>query len=214
MKLSSTFLNRRNALKFFRFVIAVCFNMERDLQAQILGKVAALRDQQAFDQLFVHFAPRVKNFMMKKGATHGQAEDLAQDTMLTVWSKASLFASDRGSVATWIFVIARNLRIDGLRRDKSLLYSDIQDFDLPSEDASAEDNLVRMQENGLVSEALKNISEQQRQLLVLSYVDEIPQRKIAVHLNIPLGTVKSRIRLAYRHMQKHLDHDRCLMRTR
>lgn len=181
--------------------------MNRDLQVQMLRRVAELRDRQAFGELFVHFAPRVTNFLRQIGANTGQAEDLMQDTMIKVWSKASLFVSDRGSVATWVFSIARNARIDGLRREKSASYFDIDQFDTPSEAASAEENLVRLQEDGLVAHALGKIPEVQRQLLILSYVEEIPQSEIAIQLKIPLGTVKSRIRLAYRRMQKLLDND-------
>ncbi len=180
-------------------------DMDRDEQVHMLRKVAEVRDRQAFARLFDHFAPRVKSFMMKKGATAEQAEDLVQETMIAVWSKASLFVSDRGSVATWIFTIARNLRIDRLRREKSALYSDIEDYDAPSGDASAEETLGRNQEDDLVAKALLNIPEEQRQLLFLSYVEDMPQSAIAAQLQIPLGTVKSRMRLAYRRLQKLLE---------
>jgi RNA polymerase sigma-70 factor, ECF subfamily len=180
-------------------------NPERDWHVHLMTQVASVRDRQAFASLFDHFAPRVKSFMMRKGASAEQAEDLVQETMIAVWSKASLFVSDRGSVATWIFTIARNLRIDRLRREKSSMFTDIEDFDAPSEEASAEDRLARFQEDSLVSKALLEIPDEQRQLLILSYVDDIPQSEIATRLHIPLGTVKSRMRLAYRRLQKLLE---------
>jgi RNA polymerase sigma-70 factor (ECF subfamily) len=173
--------------------------------ARLLARVAEKRDRSAFAEIFDHFAPRVKSFMMRKGATAEQAEDLVQETMIAVWSKAVLYVNDRGSVATWIFTIARNLRIDRLRREKSALFSDIEDFDAPSEDASAEDALARFQEDGYVARALSQIPEEQRQLLILSYVEDVPQSEIAARLQIPLGTVKSRMRLAYRRLHKLLE---------
>ncbi len=176
-----------------------------DWHASLLQRVAASRDRAAFGQLFDHFAPRVKSFMMRKGANSEQAEDLVQETMIAVWSKAALFSHDRGSVATWIFTIARNLRIDRLRREKSQMFTDLDDYDAPSEDRNAEDSLGRFQEDGMVAKALLQIPDDQRQLLILSYVEDIPQSEIATRLQIPLGTVKSRMRLAYRRMHKLLE---------
>jgi RNA polymerase sigma-70 factor, ECF subfamily len=167
----------------------------------LMSRVAELHDREAFAALFDHFAPRVKGFMMRKGANAEQAEDLVQETMINVWSKAALYTPDRGSVATWVFTVARNLRIDRLRREKSGLFTDIEDFDAPSEDTSAEEALGRFQEDGFVTQALQQIPEEQRQLLILSYVDDIPQSEIAARLQIPLGTVKSRMRLAYRRLR-------------
>src|SRR5512134_1465493 len=84
--------------------------------ARLIEAIAASRDSEAFTRLFEHFAPRVKSLMLRSGATSGQAEELAQETLLTVWRKADLFDSARAGPAAWIFTIARNLRIDGLRR--------------------------------------------------------------------------------------------------
>ncbi len=173
--------------------------------ADQLARVAATKDRQAFAELFDHFAPRVKSFMMRKGATAEQAEDLVQETMIAVWSKAALYAPDRGSVATWIFTIARNLRIDRLRREKSNQFTDLDDYDAPSDDPAQDETLRRIQEDGAVAKALAQIPAEQRELLILSYVEDMPQSEIAARLQIPLGTVKSRMRLAYRRMKKMLE---------
>jgi RNA polymerase sigma-70 factor, ECF subfamily len=170
-----------------------------------LARIAASKDRVAFASLFDHYAPRVKSFMMRKGASSEQAEDLVQETMIAVWSKAGMYVADRGSVTTWIFTIARNLRIDRLRREKTSLYSDIDDYDAESLDAQQDDALSRLQEDGYVAKALAQIPEEQRQLLILSYVEDLPQSEIATRLQIPLGTVKSRMRLAYRRMKKLLE---------
>ncbi len=171
----------------------------------LLQRVATNKDREAFAALFDMFAPRVKSFMMRKGATAEIAEDLVQETMITVWSKAALFMPERGGVSTWIFTIARNLRIDRLRREKTSLYTDIDDYDAESNDPAQDDAMSRLQEDGFVARALAQIPEEQRTLLLLSYVEDLPQSEIATRLQIPLGTVKSRMRLAYRRMRKLLE---------
>ncbi len=173
--------------------------------AALLAKVAASKDRQAFAALFDHFAPRVKSFMMRKGASAEQAEDLVQETMIAVWSKAMLYAADRGSVATWIFTIARNLRIDRLRRERSSQFTDLDDYDVASDEPGQDEALRRVQEDSAVAKALAQIPPEQRELLVLSYVEDLPQSEIAARLHIPLGTVKSRMRLAYRRLKKILE---------
>jgi RNA polymerase sigma-70 factor, ECF subfamily len=175
------------------------------VESDLLARIAQNQDRQAFAQLFDAYAPRVKSFMMRKGASSEQAEDLVQETMIAVWSKAGMYVPDRGSVTTWIFTIARNLRIDRLRREKTSLFTDIDDYDAESEDVQQDDALGRLQEDGYVAKALAQIPEEQRQLLILSYVEDMPQSEIAARLQIPLGTVKSRMRLAYRRMKKILE---------
>ncbi len=176
-----------------------------DIYASLLHRVAQSRDRSAFAELFDHFAPRVKSFMMRKGYNSELAEDLVQEAMIAVWTKAALFSSDRGSVSTWIFTIARNLGIDRLRREKSQLYTDLEDFDAIDETSGAEENLGRSQEDNHVAKALAQIPVEQRELLILSFVEDVPQSEIAQRLNIPLGTVKSRMRLGYQRMRKLLE---------
>lgn len=175
------------------------------LHADLLSKVAASKDREAFAALFDHFAPRVKSFMMRKGASSEQAEDLVQETMIAVWSKAALYVAERGSVATWIFTIARNLRIDRLRREKSNQFTDLDEYDAPSDAPGQDEALHRLQEDSAVAQALAQIPSEQRELLILSYVEDLPQSEIAARLQIPLGTVKSRMRLAYRRLKKLLE---------
>lgn len=172
---------------------------------ELLRRIAESQDREAFAELFDLFAPRVKSFMMRKGATAEIAEDLLQETMIAVWSKARLYVPERGGVTTWVFTIARNLRIDRMRREKTSLYTDIEDYDAESNDTPADDALSRLQEDGFVARALAQIPDEQRELLILSYVDDLPQSEIAKRLQIPLGTVKSRMRLAYRRMRKLLE---------
>ena len=171
----------------------------------MLARVAQSRDRAAFAVVFDHFAPRVKSFMMRKGATAELAEDLVQDAMIAVWTKASLYSAERGSASTWIFTIARNLRIDRLCRESSAHFTDLENFDAPSDEVPGDEALNRTQEDSHVARALAQIPPEQRELLILSYVEDVPQSMIAERLNLPLGTVKSRMRLAYRRMRKLLE---------
>lgn len=180
-------------------------NARGDQFVDLLTRIATSKDRMAFATVFDHFAPRVKSFMMRKGSNPEQAEDLVQETMIAVWSKAAMFSTEKGSVSTWIFTIARNLRIDKLRRERSQLYTDLEDFDTPDLSTGAEEALGRSQEDNQVVQALAQIPVEQRDLLILSFVEDVPQSEIALRLGIPLGTVKSRMRLGYQRLRKILE---------
>ena len=171
----------------------------------LITRVAQNRDRQAFGQLFDHFAPRLKSFMMRKNTSAELAEDLVQEAMIAVWTKAALYEPSKGSVTTWVFTSARNLSIDRIRRDVHMPTTELGDYDEPSEAPEGEELLGRKQVDGLVARALQSIPEEQRQILVLSFVEEMPQSEIATKLSIPLGTVKSRMRLAYGHLRRILE---------
>ena len=180
-------------------------NARGDKFVELLTRIATTKDRAAFASLFDHFAPRVKSFMMRKGSNPEQAEDLVQETLIAVWSKAAMFSTEKGSVSTWIFTIARNLRIDKLRRERAQLYTDLEDFDAPDLSTGAEEALGRSQEDNHVVQALAQIPMEQRDLLILSFVEDVPQSEIAMRLGIPLGTVKSRMRLGYQRLRKILE---------
>jgi len=180
-------------------------NARGDQFVDLLRRIATSKDRIAFAAVFDHFAPRVKSFMMRKGSNAEQAEDLVQETMIAVWSKAAMFSTEKGSVSTWIFTIARNLRIDKLRRERAQLYTDLEDFDAPDMSTGAEEALGRSQEDNHVVQALAQIPAEQRDLLILSFVEDVPQSEIATRLGIPLGTVKSRMRLGYQRLRKILE---------
>lgn len=173
--------------------------------ASNLALISERQDKQAFQEVFLHFGPRLKSFMMRKGADAALAEELVQETMLTVWRKASLYSNEKGTVTTWIFTIARNLRIDRLRRESSMHFTDIDDYDAPSDDPGSDDQVTLMQQQQKVREALDDLPEEQRQIIYMSYIMGMPQSEIAERLDLPLGTVKSRMRLAYRKLRKGLE---------
>jgi RNA polymerase sigma-70 factor (ECF subfamily) len=179
--------------------------LEQSMLASLMSRVAVNRDRDAFARLFDHFAPRLKSFMMRKGASPDTAEDLVQEAMIAVWTKCGLYAPEKGSVATWVFTIARNLRIDRLRRELAVPVSELGDYDEASDDPGSDEILSRAEEDRLVSRALTKIPSEQREVLILSYVEDVPQSEIAARLNLPLGTVKSRMRLAYRRLRQALE---------
>lgn len=172
---------------------------------ELVQRVACNRDRAAFRCLFLRFGPRVKALMIRSGADASMAEDLVQDVMLILWRKAELYSPERGSVAAWVFTIARNLRIDRLRRQSPQAYHDIDDLDLESPDASGEEEVHVRQKSMLVSEAVSQLPPDQKRVIELSFIYDMPQADIAQELGVPLGTVKSRMRLAYGKLRERLE---------
>lgn len=177
-------------------------------QRRLIQAVAIARDRGAFAALFVHFAPRVKSFLMRFGLDDLAAEEVAQETMLTMWRKASYFDPRRAGLSTWIFTIARNQRIDRLRRERGQMADIVSDpTDEPDVPSSGEQLAIAAERERLVSAALGALSDEQAKIVRLSYFSEKPHVEIARELGIPLGTVKSRIRLALNRLRALLDND-------
>lgn len=185
-------------------------SLPNDLEApeadqDLIGRVAAQRDRNAFECLFLRFGPRIKALMMRSGADADIAEDLVQDVMLTIWRKADLYSPERGGVAAWVFTIARNLRIDRLRRQSPRSYEDIDDLNLESPEANGEEETHFRQRDTLVAKAMADLPPDQQRVIEMSFVQDMPQTDIAKELGVPLGTVKSRIRLAYVKLRDRLE---------
>jgi len=179
--------------------------LELENDHELIRRVANDGDRKAFQCLFLRFGPRVKALMIKSGADADLAEDLAQDAMLVLWRKARLYSPERGSVAAWVFTIARNLRIDRLRRQPLLAYEDVADLDLEAPDEGGEKAVEGQQRSARVVEALSALPPDQRQVVQMSFIEDLPQVDIARKLDLPLGTVKSRIRLAYGKLRERLE---------
>lgn len=163
----------------------------------LIQAVARTRDKAAFIQLFEYFAPRVKSYLLRGGMADELAEELAQETMLAVWDKAPGFNPARASASTWIFTIARNKKIDALR--KGVRYDldiDALEEETGSGDPSATDTLIRQQETDNIARALKKLPAEQADLIRESFFEGKSHGEIAAEKKIPLGTVKSRLRLA------------------
>lgn len=156
--------------------------------------IARAQDRAQFALLFEHFAPRLKAFFMRLGVVPGTAEDLAQDVMLTVWRKADYFDPQRASASTWIFTIARNLRIDMKRREHDPRLLD--ELARQVEDDDPGDHVASRQSEDRLRTALARLPGEQADVIRLSFFEDRPHGEIASLLQIPLGTVKSRVRLA------------------
>jgi len=174
---------------------------EQDWTALLL----AVRDEQdraAFAALFRHFAPRVKGFLMKSGASAALAEECAQETMVTLWNKAHLYDPARASVGTWVFTIARNRRIDALRRAARPEPEDLPWG--PEAEPDQHDLLELAQETGRLGAALAQLPENQRSLIERAFYGDLTHTEIAAETGLPLGTIKSRIRLALDRLRRTL----------
>ncbi|MGI9353971.1 MAG: sigma-70 family RNA polymerase sigma factor [Rhizobiaceae bacterium] len=172
---------------------------------QLITRIARTQDKSAFAALFDAYAPRVTFLLIRNGASPESAEELAQEALLTVWRKARYFSADRGSASAWIFTIARNLRIDETRRDKrAQLYAMVNEFD--EVDPDRPDDLVNTAEHAKrVRAAMSELPEDQLEVVNCSFVEGAAHSEIAERLGLPLGTVKSRLRLAMRRMKKSLE---------
>ncbi|WP_336512055.1 sigma-70 family RNA polymerase sigma factor [Pseudaestuariivita rosea] len=157
------------------------------------------QDQSAFAALFRHFAPRVKAFLMKSGASESLAEEVTQEVMATLWHKAHMFDPARASVATWIFTIARNRKIDALRKQRRPEPEDLPWG--PEAEPDQEDILALQQDTEQLARALQELPEKQRDLVERAYFGDLSHSEIAAATGLPLGTIKSRIRLALERMR-------------
>jgi len=171
--------------------------------------VAESADRQAFAALFTHFAPRIKGFLRRGGANEALAEELAQETMVVMWRRATKFDPARAQVSTWLYTIARNLRIDHHRRTAGGPVETLDDAYPEQQPADAhltpDELLQATQRERSLRSALTELPPEQAQVLRLSFFEEQPHARIAEQLGIPLGTVKSRIRLAVTQLRRILE---------
>ena len=172
--------------------------------SDMIVAIAQRGDRDAFRALFGHFAPRVKAYLMRLGASSEAAEELAQEAMLTVWRKAGAFDPTRAAASTWIFTIARNLRIDLARKDNRPLPADDPSMAAP-EPAAPDAAVAATQDQDLIRRAMTTLSDDQAQVIRLAFFSDEPHARIAAHLGLPLGTVKSRIRLGMARLRDYLE---------
>ncbi|WP_395782099.1 sigma-70 family RNA polymerase sigma factor [Aquidulcibacter sp.] len=178
---------------------------ERDRFADLMEAVAIHKDKAAYGELFAYYGPRVKAYLMRLGADNALAEELAQDVMVTVWRKADLFDRTQASVSTWLFRVARNKRIDAIRRTTKPELDPNDPLLLPSAPPAADQLITGAERDKLVRAAIVDLPEEQRQLLHQAFYDGLSHREIAVQTGTPLGTVKSRLRLAFLKLRSKLD---------
>jgi RNA polymerase sigma-70 factor (ECF subfamily) len=167
--------------------------------------IAKARDRQAFAVVFAHFAPRVKAYLMRLGAEAGQAEDLMQDVMLTVWRRADTYDPSQAGAATWIFAIARNRRIDALRRERRPAVDPNDPTLVPDAPSPAEQVAAAVEWDRRLAAAIRVLPPEQAEMLRLAYYEDRSHSDIAGKLRLPLGTVKSRLRLALARLRSSLE---------
>jgi RNA polymerase sigma-70 factor (ECF subfamily) len=173
--------------------------------AALVAAVAEHRCRQAFTRLFDHFAPRLNAYLQRLGSDPTTAEEITQEVMVTLWHKARLFDPRKSSLATWLYRIARNRRIDVLRRDRL----DFLDSGDPVLDAADDTNLDAqvdlLQREAAVRIALDGLPQEQRALVRLAFFDGLSHSEISERTGLPLGTVKSRLRLGFTRLRRTLE---------
>ena len=168
---------------------------ENDM-SELLARIGRAHEVGDFELLFRHFAPKVKAYMARTGSA-AAAEELMQETMVAVWNKSSMYDPEKGAASTWIFTIARNLRIDAYRRERHPEFDENDPALQPAIDPPADHRLEGEESARLVREALTALPPDQAEVLRLAFFEDKSQSTIAATLGVPLGTVKSRMRLAF-----------------
>ena len=179
----------------------------RDHQAfpanDLLLQVGAARDRAAFVRLFEYYAPRLKSWLLKNGASDSVAEEIVQNTFITVWEKAAKYDPDKAAASTWIFTVARNKRIDALRRERHVTFdSGLADLAQTAEEAP--ENYADKVTVEKLGAAIEQLSSEQAEVLRMAFFEDKSHSAIAQETHLPLGTVKSRLRLALEKLRKSL----------
>ncbi len=165
--------------------------------SQFIVDIALERNQKSFTQVFQHFAPKIKRFAMQKFSNSDAANDVVQDTMTNVWRKAHLYCPNKGAAHTWVYTIMRNVTFDALRKIRSGREDRLSDDIWPLIEGDTEEKVFDDHlEKKFILDNLEKLSESQSAVIKAFYFLELSQEQISEQLSIPLGTVKSRLRLA------------------
>jgi RNA polymerase sigma-70 factor, ECF subfamily len=170
-------------------------------------QVASNQDRAAFGELYDYFAPRLTSYLIRLNLERGPAEELTQEVMLVLWQKAHLFDAAKSSLSTWLFRVARNRRIDLKRRDRSALLDPEDPVFQPEAPEAADTGMDARQRDTRIRLAMAELPDEQRELIVLAFFNGLSHSEIAERAALPLGTVKSRIRLAFARLRKAIEVD-------
>jgi RNA polymerase sigma factor (sigma-70 family) len=170
----------------------------------LLVAIARDRDRRAFGLLFGQIAPRLKAYLLRSGAMAPQADELVQEVMLMVWRRADSFDPVRSAASTWIFTIARNKRIDAIRQDRRPEFDPGDPALVPDRAPAADRSIETAQDSARLWDAILKLPADQAELLRLAYFEDQPHTMIAQQRGLPLGTVKSRLRLAVARLRREL----------
>ena len=175
--------------------------------ARLAKRVATSRDREAFARLFDYFAPRLNGYLQRLGLSPAQSEELTQDVMIVLWHKAHLFDPAKSSLSTWLFRVARNRRIDAVRRDRSHLLDPLDPMFQPDEPAAPDEAVDADRRDERIRLALATLPAEQLELVRLAFFQGLTHSQIAERASLPLGTVKSRLRLAFGRLRTILEAD-------
>lgn len=168
-----------------------------------LAAVGARQDRRAFEALFHHFAPKVKRYLLRQGAPEDHAEELAQETMVQIWRKAHQYDAAKAVPGAWVFRVARNLRIDRLRRQR-FFEVDIEQVAEQADEINNHERATDQIDGALLASYVEDLPPEQRDVVTMAYFEGLSQSEIGARLDLPLGTVKSRLRLAFGKLRKAL----------
>jgi RNA polymerase sigma-70 factor (ECF subfamily) len=173
----------------------------RDEQSRWIVAIAESRDKRAFKKLFNYFAPRIKGFCQNNGSTADRADEVVQEAFVNIWRKANLFDPKKASAGAWIFAIARNSRIDLIRKENRPEADTTDPFFEQNEPENPLGVLETERKTRLIRDFVRLLPAEQQEVLNLAFFEEKPHSEVAEQLGIPLGTVKSRIRLAFKRIR-------------
>ena len=173
--------------------------MDNKKAVDLVKRIAKDRDETAFSEIFDYIAPKINAYYIKHNLSSELAEELTQEVLSTIWIKAELFNSEKSKFITWSFTIARNKKIDFYRKNKkNVSNDDVRDF-LYENDKSNDYEI-----EATINKITKDLDQNQKKLIKMSFFEQKSHKIIAAELEIPLGTVKSRIRATLSKMQKHI----------
>ena len=178
---------------------------QRGVVADQVRRVAVERDVAAFTALFDYFAPRINAYLLRIGTDPTVAEEITQEAMVVLWQKAHLFDPAKSSLATWLFRVARNRRIDVLRRSRGMVLDEEATLAVADDGDSPDQGIDSSRRADRVRAAMAELPREQAALIQLSFFDERSHSEISAATGLPLGTVKSRIRLAFGQLRRRLD---------
>ena len=173
--------------------------MDNKKAVDLVKRIAKDRDETAFSEIFDYIAPKINAYYIKNNLSNELAEELTQEVLSTIWIKAELFNSEKSKFITWSFTIARNKKIDLYRKNKkNVSNDDVRDF-LYENDKSNDYEI-----EATINKITEDLDQNQKKLIKMSFFEQKSHKIIAAELEIPLGTVKSRIRATLSKMQKHI----------
>ena len=173
--------------------------MDNKKAVDLVKRIAKDRDETAFSKIFDYIAPKINAYYIKHNLSSQLAEELTQEVLSTIWIKAELFNSEKSKFITWSFTIARNKKIDFYRKNqKKVSNDDVRDF-LYENDKSNDYEI-----ESTINKITEDLDQNQKKLIKMSFFEQKSHKIIAAELEIPLGTVKSRIRATLSKMQKHI----------